>query len=922
MDELLKKKIEESFKEDFIGDVIFDDSELVSIYDTASLILRSVKNERGTTIDFLEYKLIFVALVNVIKEWNSNETAFLEFIYRSLLGTEDGNGKVYTEICKVINNLSRNGSIYILDSFHKKYYATLISHAFAPVSSTESFFNMCWEIYSKDLDYYYSKGDSVYSLIADSLKNKFSYAISNEDDFTVGSKVYSFRAGLKGLALDETEMLSKLVERTIRDIDSLFNSVPIPHDKYYENIFLRWWKQKEEEFGKVHESLKYAPRSRIVSDYSQIKAKYILNGTKLCIEVPAFRLQDNIDYEPYILLKINGSEVLSEPLYIKGSGIIASTSKYRIDLSNYYMISDFDLTNVELSISHAGKEIYNSKKSLNRKFVLFKDVREIYSNDCIPGQYNAFIINLSKLSKYPDVIHREDQYFYSLDATEGEYIQSDDRFVFFESEKIKRNILIHGKYIQTAKYIEDGEEYQIVDGEIYIDVSDEVNVLDFGVSYDGTVFKLFDFPYEIIDGYKRYTISNLINVGEIGKLIIFKYSTNETVQTLNFIKFNNVRITYDKKLYYDEDHEGIVEFITDKFHEASIFDIKDDDTLIEFGNGQLQFFPPRLEWKIDDGNYNYSSNRKLWWKDLNNSTVLEISVPKDVNVDLILSSNLNNFVERVGNENKFKLGQTIHSLAYSDVEINPVMVISRLNDGSFKLIAEIYLKETFIDDPISIESETKRLHWNSTSFVGNLNKKFTLNIKNNERDAIKPLEFMNDKCFVDLDMLSDGYYDLTITSIELKGFKRSFQVLYNKEITLGNEKNLKFLNKTLRVRKAMFFDKSTPNLIRPIYIDNIEYLTTRDGFDLYKGSLYIKKQHGIKYYFNKLEDRNGNLVEINPVRLEIMNNASLYIGYGLDMDDPEFDFNGEFCIDRDMKICISNRGFVFCPDYFYFEEEK
>lgn len=922
MDESLKKKIEESFKEDFIGDVIFNDSELVSIYETASLVLRKVKNERGTTISFLEYKLIFVALVNVIKEWNSNENAFLGFIYRSLLGTEDGNGKVYIEICKVINNLSRNGNIYILDSFHKKYYTTLISHAFAPVSSTESFFNMCWEIYSEDLDYYYSKGDSVYSLIANSLKNKFSYGIYNEDDFTVGSKVYSFRAGLKGLALDETQLLAKLVERTIRDIDSLFNSAPISHDKYYENILSRWWKQKEEEFGKAHESLKDAPRSRIVSDYSQIKAKYILNGTKLCIEVPAFRLQDNIDDEPNILLKINGSKVLSESLYINGSGIIASTSKHRIDLSNYYRIVDFDLTNIELSISHAGKEIYNSKKSLNRKFVLFKDAREIYSNICFPGQYYAFIIGLSKLSKHPKDIHKEDQYFYSLDAAEGECIQSDDRFIFFESEKIKRNILIYGQYIQTAKYIEDGEEYKIVDGEIYVDAFDEVNVFDFGVSYDGTVFKLVDFPCEIVDGYKRYAISNLINAGEIGKLVIFKYSTNETVQALNFIKFNNVRITYDKKLYYDEEHEGIVEFITDKFHEASIFDIKDNDALIEFGNGELQFFPPKLEWKIDDGTYNYSSNRQLWWKDLNNSTILEISVPKDVNVDLILSSNPNNFVERVGNENKFKLGQTIHSLAYSDAKINPVKVMSRLNDGSFKLIAEIYLKDTFIDDPISIESETKRLHWNSTSFVGNPNKKFILNIKKNERDIIKPLEFRNDKCFVNLDVLSDGYYDLTITSIELKGFKRSFQVLYSKEIALGNEKNLKFLDKTLRVRKAMFIDKSTPNSIKPIYIDNIEYLTTRDGFDLYKGSLYIKNQHGFKHYLNKLEDRNGNLVKINPVRLEIMNNASLYIGYGLDMDDPDFDFNDEFSIDEDKKICISNRAFVFHVDYFYFEEEK
>jgi len=244
IDEELKTKIENAYKEDFIGDVIFSDTELEKIFDKTSFELRRIKNEYGATINFFDYKLIFIALINVTKEWNSNEDAFFDYVYKKLIGTDDGNGKIYKEICKIINKLSDYKFIYILNSFQKKYYATLISHAFAPISSTESFFDMCWEIYSKDLDYYYSKNDNVYLLVAQTLNKKFSNNVSDEDSLTIGSVTYSFRAGMKGLALNKTDLLAKLIERTIKNINLLFNSAPIEQEKYFETLLQTWWKKK------------------------------------------------------------------------------------------------------------------------------------------------------------------------------------------------------------------------------------------------------------------------------------------------------------------------------------------------------------------------------------------------------------------------------------------------------------------------------------------------------------------------------------------------------------------------------------------------------------------------------------------------------------------------------------------------------
>lgn len=918
MNDLLRKKIEKSFNEKFVGDVIFNDAELSSIYEETSQILRQAKNERGNTINLINYKLVFVALVNITKEWNSDSESFLDFIFKRLLGTDDGNGKVYNEICKIVNWLALRKNIYILGSFQKKYYATLISHAFAPISSTESFFDMCWEIYTKDLDYFYSKGDSVFPLISESLNKRFKNN-SSDDDFTIGSAVYTFRAGIKGLAIDEKDILANLIERTVRDIDCLFNSTPINQDKYYETLVAKWWKKKEKLFGE--ERNRITTHSRIISDYSQIKAKYILNGANVLIEIPAFRLRDNIEYMPYLTLKINGEAVLTDQLDVKGSGILISTNKYLIKLSNYYKINDFSLERVEVEITHAGNVLYNSKKTLYRDIIIFKDTREIYSNECTPGQYYVFIPCFNAISKYPNEIQKVEQFFYSLNSSAGEVLQSNDRIIFFEKEKINREIVIHGQSIQSAKYIENGEEFFVVDGEMYVDILNDINELDYGVNYGGVKFRLNDFPFSQKEGYKRFEISTLLKVGEIGKINVFQYSTNNIVQSLNFIKFNNIRINYDKKIYYDDVNEGIVEFITEKYYEVSIFNLNDEEVNIKIGNGEIQVFPPKLGWKIDNNEYNYSSNRRFWWKELNNSSIINISIPKDMNIKLFLTNN-NSFLERIGNENKFKIGQSIHALAYNS-NLNDVMLVAQLDDGSQKLIANIYLKETFLESPIEVDSEIKRIHWNKQSFVGD-NREFTIKILNkNNEISINPMTFKKDKSYIDLPMLADDYYEAQIVSSETKGFMPKEHIFYKEQIELGNKKNLKYLYKTICVRKAMYFDESSPSIIRPFYIDNIKYLTTRDGLDIYSGSLYLKGINGIKSYIEKMTGKEGQSVRINPVRLEFMNNISFYMGYGLDIRDPDFEYDGEFCINGEGKISIIRREKSdHNPDFYYIDEVK
>ena len=238
MEDELKSKISTAMSNTFVGNFIFSQDELTVLYDDIGYKLRSLATKRGNVLSQVDYDELFVVLVNLAKEWDSDENAFFEYIYKKLLGTSMSTGKIYNQIILAINNLARRNKIFLLNSFIKKYYATICSHAFAPKSSTESFFDMCWEIYCNDLDQQYEENDPTFELIANALNNRFVGMAEENDNLQIGSQVYSFRAGIKGLAIDQKPLMVKLIETVIKTIDAIFNSSPIDLNLYISCNFI------------------------------------------------------------------------------------------------------------------------------------------------------------------------------------------------------------------------------------------------------------------------------------------------------------------------------------------------------------------------------------------------------------------------------------------------------------------------------------------------------------------------------------------------------------------------------------------------------------------------------------------------------------------------------------------------------------
>ena len=80
MNDLLKDKIREAMLQPFVGDYCFSPNDLEEIYLETSVKLNHVAEGFGTALPVSDYDMVFVALVNLIKEWAPDSDTFWEYI--------------------------------------------------------------------------------------------------------------------------------------------------------------------------------------------------------------------------------------------------------------------------------------------------------------------------------------------------------------------------------------------------------------------------------------------------------------------------------------------------------------------------------------------------------------------------------------------------------------------------------------------------------------------------------------------------------------------------------------------------------------------------------------------------------------------------------------------------------------------------
>lgn len=224
--EKLKIKIAEAMALKFVGDYCFSDDELSEIYSYAGKILREFDFGYIDKIRDSDYEVLFIAMVNSVKNWSSDEDRFWNRIAKVLVGAEECSPKIYIALTEVIDKLGIRNRIIYLNGAKKKYYATVLAHSFSPVQSTESFFDLCWQIYCEDMAQNYFENDNIFELVSNELSKRFNQSKSDED-FQLGSQIYKFRAGIKRLAVEQSNLMTEYVRNTINTIPLLAHEIKL-----------------------------------------------------------------------------------------------------------------------------------------------------------------------------------------------------------------------------------------------------------------------------------------------------------------------------------------------------------------------------------------------------------------------------------------------------------------------------------------------------------------------------------------------------------------------------------------------------------------------------------------------------------------------------------------------------------------------
>lgn len=916
MKELLPK-ISEAMKETFVGNYVFSDEELARVYDFTGCLLRNYDGGWGNTISQGYDQLVFVAMVNAVKTWRSDEDTFWYCIYKKLIGSY-GSQKINTYLTGVIDRLGRHGKIMYLSGCTKRYYATILAHAFAPLNSTESFLELCWNLYSEDMNFTYTKNDDTFALVAEELKRTFSNEKSLEDDLKLGSGVYSLRAGIKRMAIDAPEEMIRYIENTITLLDRVFGGEILDNDRYYNTLVRDWWTEKEKSFGVAKPKRKAYERA--ITDYSTIRPKYSYNGKQAILTIPSIRLKNNFYDMPLLNIYRKGELVDQQEMRTFGSGLTMATKEMYLYADN--LVFEDGVIDCTLEIVHCGDVIYNSKTSLFREYILFRDHREILQEECLPGNYILFAPKLEEFSAHPESIKKVsgEPNLYILQAQEGELLQNSNRTVFFVVEKQKRSIRISADRKNNAKFIHDGEEYIVIDGELRVVVKSEIDISKYGVRYESTDFRLGAFTCAESEGYKTFFITELLNVCEPQKINIFSYADNKIEASYNVVKFNSISITYDKKLYFDEENLGTVRFHTEKYDKSVSFDINQGEIVIPFDDGDIVLSPPVLRWKFGDGDFSMQYGEDLWYKNYSNSAELVIDLPTEMGYQVFLNNNT--VLSESASFNSFKLGETVWSMLQDSR--NEIIVFVKVEDIGVVPILTVCLKEKLKFSPFVISG--KEMLWDvSKSFVGDSTPKFRLSFCENYTvkhsfDINEIIDENYKSRYFSLAELEIGIYDVTVDLMKRVGYIEKPIRLFEQQVMLGDINKIRFKGKCLRFEKVMLTGKSSYEEIKPFHVDHLWYIGEFDGCHYYTGSAYIINRDGRKTYLNTMANSEGTYDDINPIRLELKSENSCFIVAGVNPDDMD-DFLGEFTLDTKKRISNFNRN-TRGIDYFLFSTEE
>ena len=911
MDELLHKIDRIFIEHKLLGNFDFTEDEYSEMLENVGLLCNSLLYS-GNVFEDKHHKLIFTTLVEIAKRWKDSDneedteedSRFWDYISKHLINEDYINQKLYHAFTDVISQLGRRHLLPIVLT-GKKYYSTLMMHSFSPKNSIFSFYDLCYNIFKKDLDFGFTNEDEwLCEIVAAQMKTVLSGGYREDKKVSIGSSAYSIKIGLRSFSVNEdlSGDFVQFINDTFYQINKLFNREFINENTRLERYIVEWWKNKTES-EKVSDDTTLKRRVPTVSK-ENIVAKYIRDGNSVFLYIPPIRLDDS---NSIVSLKVfvNGEHILTREIRTKRGELVVATKQIELELND--LLKNSDTINLQVEINENHTVIFDSERnkatSLNREFILFEGEKEVISQINKPTNYFVYSKAIDALKRIPDELTTYGTNLYNIYPKAGESLSGIIKQVFFidktKTASIGKTACLIGGELNIEWFLDDISCIVYTSG-VKLLVPENANLKALELRIDKKAHKLHELTFERIEsGCYQFGLKalGLILENYPTEINLYSYEKESMILSETIIVLPNLEIQFNHPFYYGDLERKLIVKNGDEALELT-WSNQDKEIRCPINDGMLLIKIPYLRWRINDNEWhNEPINKKLWYKDfLANGDILGIDNPNENDNITIFGKTNGKPFEIVKNQNgNFEIGRAI----YANEGITDIPVHIGLGKDIFEIFT-IYTKEHFIANPLTYTDG--KVFWNvEDSFVGEKNNEFFLIIKSADNNFRSKISYKNSE-------IEDLHDDICKIQVKIKDkniFSKTenYQLIYEGELLIGSPEKLRFKHKKIQLLSANCFDSKKSEWIPFIpnyFIDKLQYL---EDFETvyYIGRLYVIDQNGETRVLNTMINEKGTYDIINPVRIELRDNSTLWLAAG--WEDGELIIGDLFCDKSRRSIC-------------------
>ena len=911
MDELLQK-INRIFNEHkLLGNFDFTEDEYSELLENVGLLCNSLLYY-GNVFEDKHHKLIFTTLVEIAKRWKDSEneddaeenSRFWDYISKHLINEDNINQRLYYAFTDVISQLGRQHLLPIVLT-GKKYYSTLMMHSFAPKNSIFSFYDLCYNIFKKDLDFGFTNDDEwLCEIVAAQMKTVLGGGYREDKKVSIGSSAYSIKIGLRSFSINEdlSADFVQFIKDTFYQISKLFNREPIDENTRLEHYIVEWWKNKTES-EKVFDDTTRKRRVPTVSK-ENIVAKYIRDENSVFLYIPSIRLDDGnsiVSLEVFV----NGEQIHSEEIRTKRGELVVATKQIPFELNN--LLRYYDTINLSVEIKENHTVIFDSERnkatSLNREFILFEGEKEVLSQINKPTNYFVYSKDIDALIRVPDELTKYGTNLYNIYPKAGESLSGAIKQVFFVDMTKTANIgktpcLIGG--VQNVEWFHDDISCIVYSSGVKLLVPENANLKALELRIDKKAHKLEELYFERIEsGCYQFGLKaiGLIPENHPTEINLYSYEKETTILSETIIVLPNLEIQFNHPFYYDDLERKLTVYNGDESIELT-WSNQDNEIRCPINDGMLLIKIAYLRWRIYNNEWhNEPINRKLWYKDfVVNGDILDIDNPRE-NDEIKVFGKANGepfeiFKNQSGN---FEIGRAI----YANESITDITVYIVLGKDYFEIFT-VSTKEHFIANPLTYSDG--KVFWNvEDTFVGEKSNEFFLIIKSADNNFRSKINYKNSE----IKNLHDDICKIQVKIQDKNIFSKaeSYQLIYEGELLIGSSDKLRFKYKKIQLLSANCFDSKKSEWIPFLpkyFIDKLKFVQEDENI-YYTGQLCVIDKNGETRVLNTMINEKGTYDKTNPVRIELRDNSTVWIVAGWEGGN---DFIGNlFCDKLRKSIC-------------------